>query len=207
MADESPTDGDATEKGTATAARPARVTSRLPWIVIAVLILAMVLGGVLVTSKKSQPFKTEGSRAVVLPTGDRARTVVVAPCSPPTLITPATATSQIQVPGAIAVSLPKGPAARTVVIPRCASRAAPAPGSPNRPSGAFVLEAGEQVSDKSDPKAKDPVAVGINQQLTVPTGSTITTVVAAPCQGQAKSPRTTVLKPTAGSTVAVAPGC
>jgi hypothetical protein len=200
MADES-----ADDRGPSTAT-PARRTTRVPWIVAGVLVLVAVVAGVLVTSKKSEPIKTEGSRAIVLPTSDRARTVVVAPCSPPTVITPATASSQIQVPGAIAVSLPRSAGARTVVIPRCAAKAAPSPGSPNIPSAAFVLGAGEQVSDKSDPKAKDPIAVGIKQQLTVPTASAVTTVVAAPCQGKATAPRTTVLKPTAGST-AIAPGC
>ena len=201
MADEKDEDGI-----TATAAR-ARRTTRLPWIVTGVLILAAVVGGLVVGAKKAPQVKTEGSRAVVLPTSDRARTIVVAPCSPPTVITPATASSQIQVPGSIAISLPKGPPARTVVIPQCPAKAAPSPGGPNITSAAFVLGAGEQVSDKSDPKAKDPVAVGIKQQVTVPTGSSVTTVVAAPCQGKATSPRTTVLKPAAGPAVAIAPGC
>src|SRR5947208_2945450 len=96
-----------------------------------VMILVFVVGGILAKKEKPKPFKTVGSRAVVLPAGDRRRTVVVPPCSPPTVITPLNASTQIQVPGAIAVTIPQGAPARTIVIPRCSARAAPSPGAPN----------------------------------------------------------------------------
>src|SRR5438105_1365468 len=111
-----------------------------------VLILLFVVGGIAFKKSTPKPFKTEGSRAVVLPAGDRQRTVVVPPCSPPTVITPRNADTQIQVPGAVAVAIPRGAPARTVVIPRCSAVAAPSPGAANIPSGAFVLGPGETVS-------------------------------------------------------------
>lgn len=183
--------------------------NRIPWIVIGLLIVAMGAAGIAAQKKKgASPFKVTGGRAVVVPTADRARTVVVPPCSPPTTITAGNAAAQIEVPGAVAVRLPRGAAARTVVIPRCPARAAPAPGSLNLPSAAFVLGVGEQVSDAQRvPKGGDPVAYGIKAQVTVPTGSGAATIVAQPCQGEEKAAKTTVVKPPAGSDVAVAPRC
>lgn len=186
---------------------PAPGGTRIVWFVIGALLVLFIAIGV--ASKKStpKPFKPEGSRAVVVPTLDRQRTVVVPPCSPPTVIDAANAGSQLQVPGAVAVTLPRGPAARTVVVPRCSAAAAPSPGAANVPSAAFVLGADEQVSDRPVAKGGDPVAAEIKRQLTVPTGSPAAVVVVPPCQGTAQSPGTTVLAPPAGSTVAVAGAC
>jgi hypothetical protein len=195
------------EGSSATASSPGSV--RLPFIVMGVMIVLFVAGGIAFKKDKPKPFKTEGSRAVVLPAADRQRTVVVPPCSPPTVITPKNAATQLQVPGAVALAIPQGAPPRTIVIPRCSAKAAPSPGSANVPSGAFVLGPGKTVSDVSKvPKGGDPVAFGITQQLTVSTNSPAVTVVAAPCQGKAKTPKTTVLKPAGGSGgVAIASGC
>jgi hypothetical protein len=180
---------------------------RMPLIIIGVLVVLFAAAGIASQKSKPKPFKTEGSRAVVLPAGDRARFVVVPPCSPPTVITAENASSQISVPGAVAVGIPQGAPPRTVVIPRCGATAAPVPGGPNVPSAAFVLGPGKQVSAVSKvPKGGDPIAYGINAQITVPTGSPVTTIVARQCDGKAKTEKTTVLKPSAGG-VAVAPRC
>jgi hypothetical protein len=197
----------ADSEGAGTASPPGSV--RLPFIVMGVLILLFVVGGILAKKEKPKPFKTQGSRAVVLPAADRARAVVVPPCSPPTVITPKNASVQIQVPGAVAVAIAKGAPARTVVIPRCSAVAAPSPGAANVPSSAFVLGPDKAVSEQSKvPKGGDPVAYGITQQVTLPPGSPATTIVAAPCQGKAKAVKTTVLKPAAGpGAVAIAPQC
>src|SRR3954464_13010805 len=174
-----------------------------------VLILLFVVGGILAKKEKPKPFKTEGSRAVVLPAGGQRGVVVVPPCSPPTAITPRNASTQLQVPGAVAVAIARGAPAPTIVIPRCTAQAAPPPGAANIPSGAFVLGPDKTVFDTSKvPKGGDPVAYGITQQVQLPAGSPATTVIAAPCQGKAKAEKTTVLKPAAGSGgVAIAPQC
>lgn len=194
-------------EGAGTASPPGSI--RLPFVVMGVLILLFVAGGIAFKKEKPKPFKTVGSRAVVLPAGDRTRMVVVPPCSPPTVITPRNASTQIAVPGSVAVAIPRGAPARTIVIPRCSARAAPSPGAPNIPSGAFVLGPDKTVSSVSKvPKGGDPVAYGIRQQVTLPPASAATTVVAAPCQGKAKAERTTILKPARGSGgVAIAPRC
>ena len=198
----------AAETEAATAEQPSTPgPTRVRWVVIGTLLVLMVAAGIATTKSKTPPVKTEGSRAIVLPPADRTRTVVVPPCSPPTVITAANASSQIDVPGTVAVSLPQGAPARTVVIPRCSATAAPSPGSPIIASAAFVLGPGEQVSDVQSTKAADPIASGIKAQVTVPTGSPVTTIVAAPCQGKSSSARTTVLNPLAGSGVAIAPTC
>jgi hypothetical protein len=183
--------------------------TRIPTVVGAVLIALFVAAGIASTKSKPKPFKLEGSRAVVLPAADRQRSVVVPPCSPPTVITPQNAATQIQVQGAVAVAVPKGAPQRTVVIPRCSAKAAPSPGGANVPAAAFVLGPGLTVSNVSKvPKGGDPIAFGIENQVTIPAGSPATTIVAAPCQSKAKAQKTTVLKPSAGSGgVAIAPGC
>ena len=66
-------------EGAGTASPPGSI--RLPFIVMGVLIVLFVVGGILAKKEKPKPFKTEGSRAVVLPAGDRKRVVVVPPCS------------------------------------------------------------------------------------------------------------------------------
>jgi hypothetical protein len=182
---------------------------RLPLIICGVLIALFAGIGIANKKSKPKPFKTEGSRAVVLPAGDRQRIVVVPPCSPPTVVNEANAESQLEVPGAVAVAVPQGGEPRTVVIPRCQAKAAPAPGSANIPSSAFVLGPGKQVFDVSEvPKGGDPVAYGIKEQVQVPASSTITTVVVAPCQGKTEAEKTTVLSPDGpGGAIAIAPKC
>jgi hypothetical protein len=201
-----PDEGERDAEG-ATATRKPPGSVRLPLTIGAVMILLFVIGGLVFKKSTPKPFKTVGSRAVVLPAGDRARFVVVPPCSPPTVINAANASSQISVPGAVAVGIPKGAASRTIIVPRCGAKAAPMPGALNRPSAAFVLGPREQVSAlEKVPKGGDPLAYGITQQITVPGGSPVTTIVAPQCDGKATALKTTILKPSVGG-VAVAPRC
>lgn len=190
-----------------TASPPGSV--RIPLIICGVLIALFAIVGALNTKSKPKAFKTEGSRAVLLPAGDRRRVVVVPPCSPKTVVNDQNATSLISVPGVVAVALPEGAGARTMVVPRCSSTAAPKPGSSSIPSSVFVLGPGETVSDADKvPEGGDPVAFGIKHQVQIPTGSTITTVVVSPCQ--TKTPVNKVTVPSAvgpGGTIAIAPDC
>lgn len=203
MADEDSGDDEGTREG-----RNRPGGTRIPWIVMGVLILLLAIAAASSTKKKTKPIKLEGSRAIVIPTSDRRRVLVVPPCSPAAAITQANASSMIQVPGALAVSFPGGGTSRTVVIPRCKARATPQPGTLNVPSSAFVLGPGGTVSEvEKVPKGGNPVAFGIKQQVTVATGGPVTTIVAAPCQGKASAKKTTVVRPSAGSSVAIAPRC
>ena len=196
------------ENGEAKAASPPG-SVRIPFIIMGVLIVLFVAIGIASKKEKAKPFKTEGSRAVVLPPGDRARTVIVTPCSPPTVVNAANAAEQLAVPGAVAVTIPEGAPGRTVVIPRCPARSAPVPGGTNVPSAAFVLGPGKAVVDTEKvPPGGDPVAYGIKAQVTLPPNSPATKVVARPCLGKVKVEKTTVLKPAGGSGgVAIAPDC
>src|SRR5919112_2060663 len=121
---------------------------RLPLMIGAGLVVLFVaLSFAFQKAKKKTVVKTEGSRAVVLPAADRARTVVVPHCSPPTVITPENASNQFKVPGAVSLTIPQGAPPRTLVIPRCAAKLnPPTPGAPNRPSAVFLIGAGEAVS-------------------------------------------------------------
>lgn len=202
---------DKKEEGAGDAGSPADPPGSIRTPLIIGLVMIAVFAGVGIASQKSKPkpFKTEGSRAVILPAGDRQRVVVVPPCSPRVIATAQNATSLISVPGAVAVALPSGAPARTVVVPRCSSVAAPMPGAANIPSSAFVLGPGQTVSDAEKvPKGGDPVAFGIKHQVQIPTGSSISTVVVSPCQ--TKTPANKVTIPSAvgpGGRVAIAPDC
>jgi hypothetical protein len=202
VAEESSDSGEAT-----TASPPGSV--RIPFIIMAVLIAAFAAVGIASHKSKPKPFKTEGSRAVVLPAGDHARTVVVTPCSPPTVVNAANAAEQISVPGSVAVTVPEGAPTRTVVIPQCPVVSAPKPGALNVPSAAFVLGPGKQAFDTDKvPKGGDPLAYHVKSQVTLPPDSPATTVVARPCLKKVKAERTTILKPAGGSGgVAIAPDC
>jgi hypothetical protein len=202
VAEESSDSGEAT-----TASPPGSI--RIPFIIMGVMIIVFAAVSIAMKKEKPKPFKTEGSRAVVLPAGDRARTVVVTPCSPPTVVNAANAAEQISVPGSVAVTVPSGAPTRTVVIPQCPAVSAPKPGALNVPSAAFVLGPGKQVFDNDKvPSGGDPVAYGIKAQVTLPPQSPATTVVAGPCRKKVKAEKTTILKPAAGSGgVAIAPEC
>ena len=211
MADEKSSEGADHEEGAQSSTADPPGSVRIPFIVSGVLIALFVIGGIVFKKDSStpKPFKTEGSRAVVLPAADRKRTVVVPPCSPPTVITPDNASSQISVPGSVAVAIPQGAPSRIVVVPRCGAKAAPMPGSPNRPSAAFVLGPEEQVSDQDKvPKGGNPIAYGIKHQVTIAPASPITTIVAPQCDTKTPQEKITILKPVSGSeTVAVADRC
>jgi hypothetical protein len=182
---------------------------RLPLIIGAIMIIVFAAVGIANQKSKPKAYKTEGSRAVILPAADKQRVVVVPPCSPKAVVNTQNATSIIKVPGVVAIALPVGAPARTVVVPRCSATAAPMPGTQNRPSSAFVLGPGATVSDAEKvPKGGDPVAFGIKQQVQIPTGSTITTVVVPPCQTKAPLEKTNVLSAAGpGGKIALAPDC
>ena len=188
-----------------------REGTRVPWFVM--IGLALVLGGIALTSSTSKTKPSNpGERAVIVPT-DRVRTVVVPPCATGVPITASNAGTAEKTAGAITMQLAAGRGVRTVLVPRCSAIPHKAQsGTTNLPSAAFVLPVGAK-----GPAARGGQGVGISEnieaQLVVPQGSTITTIVVPPCErsgGLKKSGtgRAVVLGPLGGgSTTAVGPPC
>jgi hypothetical protein len=195
----------ADEGGTASRPRPPAMT-RVPWYVIGAMIFVGVLGGVLIP-KSSNKKTDQGARGVVVAT-DAPRTVVVPPCTPPVVVTPANAeTIRSSVQGTTAVTLPRAPGTRVVVVPRCVPGA---PGSPSLPSAAFVLRQGKQTTTSTSSKGGDPIAQGVLRQVLVPPGSPARTVIVPRCRTKSKAKAGSAVQlppPPHGSTVVVAPPC
>jgi hypothetical protein len=196
----------ASDSGTATQTR-APAMSRTPWYVMGAFIFIGLLGGVLIP-KSSNKLTDAGARAVVLPTTDGPRTVVVPPCSPPVTVTQANVSAILSVQGTTAVTLPPAPGTRIVVVPRCVPGT---PGSPSLPSSMFVLREGKQtMTGTSKSKSADPIAQGVLLQLLVPPGSPIRTIVVPRCTKKTKSKAgiaTQLPNPPPGSTTVIAPPC
>src|SRR3954467_12097997 len=95
--------------------------SRIIWVVMVALFL--LIGGIAVAvGKKKGGTAAQGGRAVLVPTSDRARTIVVPPCATGVAVTERNAEQQIGTTGATRISVPRGTGARVVVVPRRPAR-------------------------------------------------------------------------------------
>lgn len=172
-------------------------TNRAVWMVIAALVVVFVIGGIVAGKKKTSNVNA-GTRAVIVPSDDAARTVLVAPCGTGTNVTAQSPASLLDTTGTVAFTLPQGLGTRIVLIPRCASALN------SLPSAAFVLKPGTPVpAPNGGPSSAAAAPGGENSQLIVPTGSPTRTVVVAPCNSHSPTPAQRIL---AGVT-AVAPNC
>lgn len=187
------------------------VTNRLPEVIMAGIAVVFILGAVVAGGSKSKkiPPPDAGVRAVVLPTMDRARTVVVPPCRTGVKITASNAAAQIETPGATVVQLPPAESARVLLVPRCSAstKEAGAETVAQVPSSLFVLTTGA----KTAVGTKGGSGSGTLQprsQLIVPSASAAETVVVPPCSGRGSADRAIVLSPTPESPTALfAPPC
>jgi hypothetical protein len=187
------------------------VTNRVPMAVITGLVVVFILGAVLAGGSKSTkvPPPDPGVRAVVLPTVDRARTVVVPPCRTGTKITARNVAAQIETPGATVVQLPPAKRARVLLVPRCSAstKEAGAEIVAQVPSSLFVLTTGAKTAAGTKGSSGSGT-IQPRSQLIVPSASAGQTVVVPPCTGRGPANRAIVLSPTAGSpTALIAPPC
>ena len=174
-------------------------TNRAVWIVLAALILVFVVGAIVYPKKKTTNVNA-GMRAVILPTNDAARTVLVGPCGTGANVAGTNPSALLTTTGTVALQLPQGSGTRVVLIPRCSAA------KTNLPSAAFVLEPGTPVPSTAKGPSTAAAAPGsANAQVLLPAGSSVTTVVATPCNGHSPAPAQTVLSGS-GSTAA-APTC
>jgi hypothetical protein len=174
--------------------------TRVVWYVMAAL-LVLLAGGAIAAGKKKGGSAGKGGRAVLVPTSDRSRSVVVPPCGTGVAVTAQTAAGQSGVTGSTRVALPQGPGTRVVVVPRC-----PARSGGTFPSAAFVLAPGSKIPVSGDKAARNPVVQDLRSQVVVPQNSPATTIVVPACSAKAEKGSSAVVGQ-GGSGVAVAPPC
>lgn len=182
----------------------------MPLAVIAGLIVVFIAASMLAGGGKSKKSTggDAGVRALVLPTADRARTVVVPPCGTGTSINARNVEAQIDTPGATVVRVPQGRRARVLVIPRCSASLSKegAATVAQVPSSVFVLTSGSETAAGTTATAGATIKPRL--RLIVPSASEGDMVVVPPCTGSGRAGRATVLVPRAGSpTALIAPRC
>ncbi len=196
-------------------------TNRVAPAVMTGLAIVLLLGAIVATSgkKKKEPPGEEGVRALVVPTSDMARTVVVAPCGTGRPVTAGNATAQVETFGSTVVRLPPATVSRVLLIPRCSENTSEAGAEPvaQVPSSVFVLTTGatNAVGTKGSGKKKKKTKKDSGEptleprsQLILPSASAGQTVVVPPCTGKGRATKATVLSPAAGNpTVLLAPPC
>jgi hypothetical protein len=201
-------DSDKSQTGPSASVRGASI--RMPMAVIAGLIVVFVAVSMLAGGGKSKKSTggDAGVRALVLPTADRARTVVVPPCGTGTTIDARNAKAQIDTPGATVVQVPQGKRPRMLVIPRCSasvSKAGAATVAPV-PSSMFVLTSGSETAAATTATAG--AMIKPRMRLIVPSASEGQMVVVPACTGSGRADQATVLVARAGGPAAlIAPRC
>lgn len=153
----------------------------LLWIILGVAAL-FVIGGIAVGKKKSEssepPLPPGNARALVLPTDDAARTVVVAPCNTDPEDTARDARKDESTPNTVRLEFPRGGGDRALLVPDCSPQTGVSGGASGLPAAAFVLPVGTKENRLQVPPLR------AESQLVVPKDSDARTVVMAPCTGQ-----------------------
>jgi hypothetical protein len=179
-------------------------STRVPVVVGAGLAFVLIVGALVSQALKGSKPADRATRAVIVPTGDRARTVVVPPCGTGAQVTGGAGADQMRNLGATAIQLPRAPGVRVVVVPRCVAGSTT---SSTTPSAAFVLRAGARVATGGPPSG--PGASQLSQ-LILPTGSRASVLIVPQCTRPASPPggRQVVLAPRPSHPgTAIAPPC
>jgi hypothetical protein len=186
--------------------------NRIVLITIAVLIVVLVVAGTIGSSSKKTSSVNVGTRAVIVPTADAVRTVVVPPCGTGTSVRSANAAAIMDTAGTTSVELPRGTGVRVVLVPKCGAGRGGSAGTTNLPSALFVPRPGSSLppvgtgSNASSSQAAAPQDAQL--QVAVPNGSSIRTIVVEPCEKtKVSGPAEQLLGAPNGSTTAVAPPC
>jgi hypothetical protein len=154
--------------------------NRTLFIIMAVVALLFVLVGLLVGKKETSsepPLPPANARALVVPTDDAARTVVVAPCGTDASDTATDERKDKSTPNTVRFTFPRGGGDRAVLIPDCSPQAGVSGSTSGIPAAAFVLPVGTRENSLQVPPLR------AESQLLVPKGGKAKTVVLGPCSG------------------------
>jgi hypothetical protein len=153
----------------------------LLWIMLVVGAI-FVIGGVAVGKKKTEstepPLPPGNARALVLPTDDSARTVVIAPCGTDPDESARDAQEDQSTPNTVRLEFPRGGGDRALLVPDCSPHAGVSGQVSGVPAAAFVLPVGTRERHLQVPPLR------AESQLIVPTAGKAKTVVVSPCTGQ-----------------------
>jgi hypothetical protein len=156
--------------------------NRTVFIIMGVVAALFIIGGVIVGKKKEEEMAPKpipaNSRALVLPSDDAARTVVVAPCGTDPKETADDAREDRATPNSIRLEFPKGGGDRAVLIPECTPQSGVSGVIKSIPSAAFVLPVGTRERQLAIPPLR------AESQAIVPNGGKARVVVISPCTGQ-----------------------
>ncbi|MBV9311106.1 MAG: hypothetical protein JOZ73_09745, partial [Solirubrobacterales bacterium] len=153
--------------------------NRVVWTVIVGLIVILIIGSVVGSSSSTTSAVAPGMQAVILPTQDASRRVIVAPCGTGTQPASSNPTTARNTPGAITIALPAGEGTRVVLIPKCTGSQGGVTTSSHFPSAAFVTKPGTATppvgsarsTSSSSLQAGSPYSAQL--QAIVPNGSPI----------------------------------
>ncbi len=185
-----------------------------------VALLVLLVGGYAIVQalKKTPSAIISGTRAVVVPTADSSRMVIVTPCGTGANVLTTNLDVLRHETGTTTFQLPQGQGIRSVLVPACTAGKSGTAGTTYLPSGAFV-PAGGQVppigGSKQPPVGKGKTAspeagsvVSAQYEVTVPAGSPIKTIVVGPCEKiKSTTPAQQILIPSGNSSTAIAPSC
>jgi hypothetical protein len=193
---------------------PGPGANRIVWITIVLLIIVLVIAGE-VGKKTKVSAVAPGMRAVVVPTADASRTVVVPPCGTGTSVVSSNLPVALSSPGTVVVQFPQGQGTRLVLVPKCTAVHPGETATSHFPSAAFVTKPGtnpppigtaKSISTSSSSSIATPQSAQF--EVSVPAGSPVKTIIVPPCQRlKGSGPAETILGTTSGSTTAVAPAC
>jgi hypothetical protein len=186
--------------------------NRTVWFAIVGLFIVFAVAGSLASSNSGSSVVEPGMRALIVPTADAPRTVVVAPCGTGTPVASANATAVMNTTGATSLELPQSASTRLVLVPKCSAGRGASAGTTALPSAAFVAAPGTGIPPVGSPaKSKSPQAAAPDSaqfHLAVPSPSSIRAILVTPCEKPKPSgPAEQILSAAGSSTTAVAPAC
>lgn len=154
----------------------------LLWIMLVVAALFLIAGTTLgkkeSKSSSEPPLPPGNARAVVLPTDDAARTVVIAPCGTDPDETARDAQEDRSTPNTVRLQFPRGGGDRALMVPDCSPWAGVSGTRSGVPAAAFVLPVGTKENRLQVPPLR------AESQVVVPKEGKAKTVVVSPCTGQ-----------------------
>ena len=158
--------------------------TRVVWVVMIGLILAVGIPAVLIKSEEEKGTfpEQEAARAVLVPTTKTHR-IIVPPCGPGVPVAQTPPDELARTPGSVTFLLRKGAAEadRVVLVPRCRAGQGAAPSEGVAlPAAAFVLPTAAQVEAGRGGSAEAGTEL-VQSQLVVPVDSPIENVVVPAC--------------------------
>jgi hypothetical protein len=118
------------------------------------------------------------ARALVLPSDDSARTVVIAPCGTDPKESANDAREDRATPNTVRFTFPRGGGDRAVMVPDCSPKAGVSGSNSGLPAAAFILPVGTRENRLEVPPLR------AESQAFVPQGGKAKTIVISPCTGQ-----------------------